>query len=489
MASKLLSKTKYLNGLQCPKLLWVVFNQPEIIPQPDAATQNKFDQGNLVGELAKKLFPCGIDISQDDFMGNIYRTEELLKQRKPLFEAGVMVGKLYSRADILNPVNDDEWDIIEVKSSTEVKDINIHDASFQKLCWEENGVKIRKCFLAHINNKYVKNGEINPEELFTIEDITESVEFFSVDIRERIAEMLNVVKESSCPEIDIGAHCGDPYDCPLMDNCWANLPEHNVFTLYHGGKKSCDLYDSGVIEITDIPDGYKLNDKQRIQCSSVASDNIYIEKDGIKEFLAGLEYPLYYLDFETFSTVIPIYDGTRPYQNIPFQFSLHVQEIPESNLQHFSFLAAGRNNPRPELLAALHKTIGNNGSIVAYNKSFEENVLKDLAVAFPEYADWIDSILPRFVDLLVPFRNFAYYNPSQHGSASLKKVLPAITGSGYENMSIAKGDDASLAFLDMVYGNLTDEECLEIRNNLLAYCGLDTEGMVKIVGRLGEIAW
>lgn len=488
MASKLLTKSKYLYGIQCPMLLWISVNRKELIPVPDAATQYKFDQGHLVGELAKKLYPDGIDIPSDNFMGNINRTKELLNQRKPLFEAGVMVGNLFSRTDILNPVNEDEWDIIEVKSSTEIKDINLHDVSFQKLCWEESGLKIRKCFLAYINNKYVKNGEINPQELFIVDDITEPVGFKSLDIRDKISGMMEIINLPDCPEAIIGACCSDPYDCPLMDTCWAELPEHNVFTLYYGGKKSCELYDRGIVEIADIPKTYKLNDKQQIQLSCVANDNVHIDKEGIKEFLGGLEYPLYLLDFETFSTVIPVYDGTRPYQNIPFQFSLHIQENPGGKLQHHEYLAEGKDDPRPGLLAALHNKIGDAGSIVAYNKSFEENVLKDLASAFPEYSEWINGILPGFVDLLVPFRSFNYYNPLQHGSASIKKVLPAITGSGYEGMAIAKGDDASLAFLDMAYGNLTDEEKLQIRNNLLEYCGLDTEAMARIINELYQLS-
>ncbi|MDD4874252.1 MAG: DUF2779 domain-containing protein [Dehalococcoidales bacterium] len=487
MPSAMLSKTKYLNGLQCFKLLWIYTNQPESIPQPDAATQNRFDQGHLAGELAKKLFPGGIDIPQDDFIGNISRTKELLKQRKTLFEAGVLTGKLYSRADILNPVNEDEWDIIEVKSSTEVKDINIQDVSFQKFCREKDGLKIRKCFLAHINNKYVKNGEINPEELFTIEDITEEVISASEGITDRIISMFDVISSPVCPEMSISTHCSDPYDCPLSANCRQGLPEHNVFTLYRGGKKGFDLYNSGILSITDIPSDYDLSDKQLIQCSCVVGGEPHIEKNELMQFLASLEYPLYYLDFETFSTVVPMFDGTRPYQNIPFQFSLHVQDMPGSSLQHHWFLADGPGDPRPGLLSQLHKSIGEFGSVIVYNQSFEKGILREMGEALQEYTRWSQSVIDRIVDLYAPFRSFCYYHPSQKGSASIKKVLPALTGSGYEDLAIAKGDDASLVFLDMTYSELTDEECLEIRNNLLAYCGLDTEGMVRIVEQLYKL--
>lgn len=483
----MLSKSRYLNGLQCPKLLWVATNEPERIPEPDAATQHIFDQGHLVGELAKKLYPGGIDVASEDFMGNIAITKELLQQRSPLFEAGVLSGQIYSRADILNPVNEDEWNLIEVKSSTSVKEVNLHDVSFQKLCWEDSGVKIRKCFLAFINNQYVKNGEINPNELFIIQDISDEVAVAGEGLRERVARMLEVISSPECPEVTIGPHCSNPYECSLTE-CWESLPEHNVFTLYYGGRKSHELYRSGILDIIHIPADYKLNDKQRIQCACVVSGTPYIDKEAIRQFLTSLEYPLYYLDFETFGTAIPPFDGTRPYQNIPFQFSLHVQEKPGSELKHFTFLAEGRRDPCPELLASLSRLIGNSGSIIAYNKSFEEGVLKNLGDAFPEYIGWAESVVSRLVDLIMPFRGFYYYHPSQKGSASLKRVLPVVTGLSYEELPIATGDDASLAFLTITFEEVPKDEAAKVREELLTYCKMDTEGMVRIVERLEEMS-
>ncbi len=436
--------------------------------------------------MAKKLYPGGIDVPTEDFMGNIAMTKELLQQRKPLFEAGVLSGQIYSRADIVNPVNEDEWDIIEVKSSTSVKEVNLQDVAFQKLCWEDSGVKIHKCFLACINNQYVRNGEINPAELFTVQDISDEVAATSEGIRDRIDQMLGIIGEPICPEVVIGPQCTNPYACALTE-CWDGLPEHNVFTLYYGGKKSHELYRSGVIDIADIPAGYKLNGKQSIQCACVASDTPYVNKESIKQFLSGLEYPLYYLDFETFGTAIPLFDGTRPYQNVPFQFSLHVQETPDSELKHFSFLAEGKQDPRPSLLASLSRLIGTSGSVIAYNASFEEGILADLGRAFPQYANWTADVISRLVDLIVPFRGFSYYHPLQKGSASLKSVLPAVTGLGYEGMPVANGNDASLAFLTITLENVAPEEIARTRADLLTYCKMDTEGMVRIVERLGEL--
>jgi hypothetical protein len=488
MPPKMLTKSRYLNGLQCPKLLWIASNEPGRIPEPDAATQNIFDQGHLVGELAKKLFPGGADVPTDSFMGNVNQTRELIRQGRPLFEAGIMSGRIYSRVDILNPVDEDQWDIIEVKSSTSIKDVNIHDVSFQKLCCEENGLKIRKCFLAYINNQYVRNGEINPKELITIQDISEEVAATGEGIRDRIGRMFETMGAPVCPQEAIGPHCSNPYECSLSE-CWEGLPEHNVFTLNHGGKKSYELYKSGVIDIVDIPAGYKLNDKQRIQCDCVASGTPFVDKGAVRQFLSGLRYPLYFLDFETIQPAVPLFDNSRPYQNVPFQFSLHIKPTPDSKVEHVSFLAEGPGDPRPLLAKTLCGAMGDQGSIVTYNQSFEERALRELGLAFPEYAAWSEKVIARLVDLLLPFRSFHYYHPDQKGSASIKSVLPAITGRGYGGMEIASGDIACLAYLAMYHGNgqVNGEECGRVRRNLLEYCGLDTEGMVWIVEKLKDL--
>jgi len=484
--SQLLSKTKYITGLQCPRLIWIEIHEPKKIPETDPVTQYIFDQGHLVGELAKKLFPEGIDISTEDFMGNISNTMDLLKNKKPLFEAGILAGgNFYSRVDILCPASEDEWDIIEVKSSTSVKAIHIDDVAYQRYCCNQSGLNIRKCYLALINNQYVRDGEIDPEGLFNIHDVTDQVEEASVGIQDRIDDILEVINQETCPEMIIGPHCRDPYECPLTD-CWDSLPEHNIFSLYYGGKKSFEMYNSGIVTVGEIPDGYKLNDKQRVQQASVASGEPYVDRKAIHGFLSSLEYPLYYLDFETINPVVPLFDGTRPYQHTSFQFSLHVVKDEFSQPEHFSFLANGTDDPRPALLSELQKALGNSGSIIAYNKGFEEGILRDLAQAFPEYSDWIEQVCSRFVDLLAPFRNFDYYHPAQKGSASLKAVLPAITGRGYEDLDINDGQVASVTFLAATYHDMPAAERAQVMENLEKYCGRDTEGMIWIMDKLIE---
>ena len=419
-------------------------------------------------------------------MGNISNTTNLLKRRKPLFEAGILAGKLYSRIDILSPAAEEEWDIVEVKSSTSVKDVHISDVAYQRYCCNQSGLSIRKCFLTLINNQYVKDGEIDPEGLFNIHDVTDQVEEASVGIQDRIDGILEVINQETCPEMIIGPHCRDPYECPLTD-CWYHLPEHNIFTLYSGGKKSFEIYNSGIVTVREISDDYKLNGKQRMQQACVTSGEPHVDRQAIQAFLSSLEHPLYYLDFETINPAVPLFDGTRPYKHTPFQLSLDVVKDEYSQPEHFSFLANNTDDPRPALLSELQKTLGNFGSIIAYNKGFEEGILRDLALAFPEYEDWIEQVCSRLVDLLAPFRNFDYYHPAQKGTASLKAVLPAITGKGYEDLDINDGQIASILSLSATSGNMPEAARVKVMTDLGRYCGRDTEGMLWIVNKLREL--
>jgi len=485
---RLLTKSKYLVGLQCSKYLWVMLNEPDRIPKPDTSTQHRFNEGHLIGEWAKKLFPDGIDILADDFKDNLKQTEELLNKCKPLFEAGFMVDNIFSRVDVLKPVSNDEWDIIEVKSSTTVKPVNIHDVSFQRYCCEKYGLKIKNCFLMYINNGYIRQSEIDPEGLLTSTDITVEVDEAKNGIQKRIDNMFSTISSKKCSDVTIGTQCSSPYECPLKEECWNFLPENNVFNLYRGrSKESLELFEKDIHAIKDIPDDFILNGKQKIQKDCEITGKPHIEKKAIRQFLNTLEYPQYYLDFETFSGAIPLFDGTRPYQQIPFQFSLHVVENENATARHYSFLADGTNDPRHEFIDSLKKVLGNSGSIVVYNQGFEKGVLKALTAVFPEYDEWVESLNDRIIDLLAPFRSFHYYDSRQKGSASIKKVLPALTGTSYDHLDISDGMNASLAFLDIVSNNVTEKEGNKIREGLEKYCALDTEGMIWIVDKLKEL--
>lgn len=476
----LLTKSKYLAGLACPRYLWALVNDKEKVPEPDVAALFYMDQGNKTGRLATKLFPDGIHIPFDSFKDNLFKSMAFLRKKVPLFEAGFISGSLYARVDILVPVGD-EWDIVEVKSGTSVKELNLYDLAFQKHCYEAKGLKIRKCFLMYLNNQYFKKGDIDLEKLFIKSDETAKVNKLKEDTKNNIDYFLEVIKNKKYPEETFGPQCEKPSDCALNE-CWDFLPENNVFDLVSGGKKSLQLFEEGIHEIRDIPEKFELNDKQGIQRKCEIKGEINIHKEGIKHFLNTLKYPIYCLDFETFSTAAPMFDGLKSWSQVPFQFSLYIVEKEGDEPKHHEFLYSGKDDPREEFLLALKKVLGNSGSVVVYFQQFENRILRELGQRFPEHNDWVKDVIARVVDLLVPFKNFSYYNPSQKGSASLKKVLPAVTGKDYSGMEISGGMFASVEFYNMNYDDGKD-----VREALLKYCGLDTLGMVWIIEKLNSM--
>lgn len=483
-----ISKSKYLSGLQCHKLLWYQYNRPDEIPTPDAGTQAIFDAGQEVGKLAQSLFPGGIAIKWDRNAEKMLEpTKKLLAERKPIFEAAVKYGSAYSIADILAPADNNSWNLIEVKSSTAVKDINLPDVAIQSYVCQNSGIKLDKLFLMHINNQYIRQGDIEPEKLFTKEDITAQTQELLLQVEPNLEKMVKIIQSAECPAIKIGPHCSNPYECPLTEMCWSFLPENNVFSLYRGKTLGFELLQQKVQKLAEIPPGTKLNSSQSIQVKCAKTNKPYIDKKGIAKFLSALQYPLYFLDFETVAPAIPFYDGTRPYQNIPFQFSLHILEKEGGKPEYHSFLAEGKADPRPEILKELKLLLGNGGSIIAYNAGFETGCLDGCAEMYPQYSEWVARIKQRVIDLLGPFKSFCYYHPEQDGSVSLKSVLPALTGKGYEGMEIADGGTASREYARVTFGDVSEEERQKVRKDLVEYCGLDTEGMIWIVEELTKL--
>lgn len=488
MASRaFLSKSKYLAGLQCQKLLWHHYNAKDEIPPPDDATQAVFDQGHAVGALAQSLFPGGIEIAGDpkDIALALRLTQERLAERKPLFEPAFQHKSAFARADILNPVGKSQWDIIEVKSSTSVKEVNLFDLALQRYAYKGAGLDIRRCILMHINSAYVREGTVDPRGLFLQADVTPEVAALLPRIEADLAAMTEVIARKMSPDTPIGAHCTSPYGCALMEKCWKFLPEDNPTTLYRLRKeKAFELIGRGVTSITKLPRDVALNDKQRIQVGSAQKKTPFVDAKYIRQFLAQLAYPLYYLDFETVGSAVPLFDASKPFEQIPFQFSLHVQDAPGAAARHDGYLAEGRGDPRKEFLERLRELLGDAGTIVVYNEAFELGRLDELTTLYPARRGWYGRVKRRTLDLLRPFRDFAYYHPDQHGSASIKAVLPALTGTGYDGMAIGDGGTASAEFLRVTFGDADEADRAAVREALKAYCALDTLAMLRIVDKL-----
>lgn len=483
----MLSKSDYLSGLQCLKFLWILKNDKEKIPEKTDIEKANFEQGYLIEELAKTLFPNIIDLSNFDFKEQIEKTKEAVKKRKPLFQGAFLVDDMYARCDFLIPTGK-KWDIIDVKSATEVKDLNIDDLAFQKYIYEKAGLKIRNCIIMHINKDYVRKGEINPKELLIQEGVTGKVEAKIDEIETKAKNMLKVI-DGECPDFSVDDLITIEYENFLLDEFYDSLPENNIFDFVRIlKKKAIELYKDGIITMNDVPDSYKLNDKQKIQRLLALNGGEHIDKRQIKFFLDNLKYPLYFLDFETINTAIPKFDNSKPYQQIPFQFSLHVQDKPNGDLRHISFLAEGTEDPRPAFLKALKDNLGDKGDILVYNQKFEKMVFKQGAEFFPEFLEWHDkNIVPRIKDLMEVFDKFYYYNPKQKGSVSIKYVLPVLSKLKYDGLEIKKGDRASFEFARVTYGDVPEEERFKVRQALEEYCKLDTFAEVEIVKALMEM--
>lgn len=480
----LLSKSKYLLGLQCPKLLWFTYNQKADLSEPDPMGRFVMEEGKKVGEVAQRLWPEGIKIEWSASPEAVAaRSREALLKRQPLFEAGFIFQNVYAIADILVPVEDGAWDLIEVKSATQPKPEYYEDLAFQKQVYEGAGLVIRRCYLMFLNREYVRCGQLEPLKLFRKENVTDPVAELWPEVPARVETMIRLIAQLQPPEVKVGKQCDTPRLCPLEEKCWGFLPERDhVFHLTRGSQLAFKLLERGIIHFKDIPPEIELSDKQQIQVKSHLSGEAYVERKEIQKFVNKLKYPLYFLDFETIAPAIPLYEGSRPYEDIPFQFSLHVVERTGAKPVHQSYLAEGQNDPRPEVLKRLKDGLGNRGSIIAYSADYEKKCLRKSSEAFPEYAGWFEDVEGRFVDLLTPFSKFHYYHPKQNGSASMKSVLPALTELGYEELGIGEGGLARVKYMRIAYGDqVPAEEMTKVRNDLEKYCEMDTKGMVAIL--------
>jgi hypothetical protein len=486
---RLISKSQYLQGRQCSKLLWLACNAHHFIPQPSARTEALFDQGREVGHLAQRLFPGGSEVGADitDLPQAVALTQEALDLRRPLFEAAFASRLACARCDILNPVGADGWDLYEVKSSTSAKPVYIHDLALQVRVMRDAGVNVRKQFVVYINTDFVRHGDLDPEQFFVREDVTDPVDDLLPAVGDNLDQMQKVIRLGDAPEVAIGEHCDNPRTCPLHDHCWSCLPVDNVFTLARIGAKAFKLLEQGISSVRDIPADFKLSPTQQLQRQAVVTGEPHLDKAAITTFLKRLEYPVHYLDFETFAPAIPIFEDDDPFEPIPFQFSLHVQPAPGVKPAHVMFLAAGTGDPRRAFMERLRAVLGDHGSVVVYNAHFEKGVLSRCAELFPEFGSWVGSVKHRVVDLLTPFKSFSYYHPDQRGSASIKQVMPAITGRGYDELDIQEGATASTEFVRVTFGDVSQAERQRVRRQLEVYCGRDSEGMVWIVEALRKL--
>lgn len=484
-----LSKSKFVAGCQCLKRLYLQVHEPELAAEPDGATDAIIEQGREVGLLSRQLFPGGVEVRSDGGLGQAIRTtKELISNPEipAIFEGAFEHEGIIFKTDVLQRRKENLWRLVEVKSASDLKDQYVQDVAIQSYVLSGSGLKLGSVWLAHINRAYVLTGTtVDPRQLFSFRNLTDRARNFQPELILRLRSQFQVLAAPEAPVVPTGLHCITPVVCEFFNQCNSPMPQDHVGYLPRLHASTMEkLEQMGVQSVQDIPADFGLSEIQRRACTAIQTGQPWFSPDLKREF-ESLQFPLYFMDFETVNPAIPRFSGMRPYDHLPFQWSVHVQRQPGDAPEHFEFLAMDCGDPRTPFISALCEALGDSeGSIVVYNEQFESQRLWDLASWRPTYADRIRGIQRRLWDLLPVVRNHVYH-PAFGGSFSLKAVLPALVPDmTYEGMEVPDGQAAGLAWESMIRGESTESERQAKRKALLDYCGQDTLALVRLLEAL-----
>ncbi len=488
ISTPFLSKSRFIKGMQCHKALWLQTHQPELQDEVSASQQAVFDAGTDVGILAQSLFPGGVEIPFEGLSvpDQLAMTQaEISKGTKTIYEAAFSFDNVFCKVDILHKGRNG-WELYEVKGSTEAKEVYLNDIAVQYYIAAGAGITVKKASLVHIDNSYVRDGDIDVQGLFAIQNVTKTILERQAAVTKELKAMRAMLKKE-VPAIDIGPHCSDPYTCSFHGHCWAHIPSPSVFDFADIGKPDgFTLYKQGIVKMDDVQRD-TLGWRQQLQYDGTLHKKSVVDKNAIRAFIDSLWYPLAFMDFETTCmTPVPLFDGTRPFQSVPFQYSLHWVKSPKGKLNHCEFLGSVKGDPQKQFLTTLLDAIPENACVLTWNKAFEGKVLRALAERFPKYRKRIQSVLDNMVDLMAPFRSKHIYHWQFEGSYSIKYVLPALIPElTYESLNISDGGTAAESWLRM-RASADIEEQEQIKRDLLEYCHLDTLAMVRILEKMKE---
>jgi predicted RecB family nuclease len=487
-----ISKSRFQKGLQCEKALWLAINRSELATPVGETLQWTFDQGTSVGRLAQELFPGGTEVTEDfrNPEGALATTASLLTGGATvLYEPAFEHNGAFCRADILVAAADGRWDLYEVKSTASLKAQHVTDAAVQAYAVEGSGVPLGTINIVHLNNTYVwDGGPYDPQALFTIADVTDDVRAFMPQVPAALARF-QAMLEGPMPAMRIGSQCTSPYTCDFYEHCHAFLPaEHPVTALPRLPEVVLHrLLDARITSITDIPDDFGgLSDAQAEAVSVVKSGVPHVDAAGLAREIGGVTWPVYHLDFETVAPALPLWPGTHPYQTVPFQYSVHVQDR-NGRIEHREYLHEGADDPRRALAARLIADLGESGSVAHYT-AYERTQLAALAAALPDLAPAIEAVIARLWDLERVIRAHTRH-PRSAGRSSIKYVLPAwCPDCSYEDLEIADGQTASVRCLRVLTGVADAGEAEATYAALREYCGLDTWAMVRLLQEMQRLA-
>ncbi len=496
MSPRPLSKSKLVAFRQCPKRLWLEIHRPQA-RKDSSVTQAVFRTGHEVGAIAQRLYaPDGedetIDWQAEGMAAALERTGDLLQQRRPILEAGFSASGALAFADVMLPVANEQvqaWKMVEVKSSTSVKPYQVEDIAIQSHIVRASGINLSSVAIAHIDTSWVYQGGGDYSGFLVEKDITQQAFACSAKIATWILEAHQIAVQSTPPETPMGPQCSAPFDCGFQQHCGEELPQaaYPITWLPRMQSKVLKdfLADSGARDMREVPDALLTPIQRRVRDASV-SGQPYFDAEGARQDLQPYPLPAYFLDFETIQFGVPRWAGTRPFQMLPFQFSVHRLSA-RDKLTHCGFLDLSGNDPSEAFAAELVRTCAEQLPIFVYHAGFEGTRLKELAQRFPAMAQALLAIQGRLVDLL-PITQARYYHPLQHGSWSIKKVLPTLTPNTRYDMltGVQDGTMAMAAYLEAIAPTTTAQRKAAIYSELIAYCTLDTLAMVDIWKKLSQ---
>lgn len=489
-----LSKSDFLKYRTCPSYFWLWKNKPELVPEdsPEEVRKNKFEQGNQVESLARGLFPNGVLVEGYNTQA-VSNTERVVSEdASVIFQATVITdNNLLAMADVLER-DSDGWILYEVKSSSSVKkDKHIPDMAFQKLAFEMAGYKINSTRIIHLNKEFVRHGEtIDPTTFFVTEDVSRAVETITSEVRDQVVLALEKMTQSDEPTVCPCRSLSKGKHCPTFTYFNPDIPEYSVYDISRmQGKKLAELVDAEIFDIKDIPDDFSLTPNQQAQVDIEKRGTPHVNQEAIKNSLSELEFPLYFLDYESVNPAIPLVDGVHPHQQMVFQYSLHILDTPDGELRHTEYLSREASlSALEELASQMRADIGDSGSVIVWHKTFERDRNKELGELFSQYKEFYESLNKRIYDLEDVFSKNDYVHPGFLGKSSIKYVLPVLVPElSYKDLAIGKGDIASVRWYEIVTKENEDGQA-QVFNDLLAYCKLDTLAMVKIYEHLLSIA-
>lgn len=487
-----LTKTDYIQYLNCPESLWLLKNKPDqyLSGEFSLFLQKLIDEGYEVEEFAQKLFPDGIKLPE---FGTPEDTEDALeKEGVCFFQATFKTSSgVFARIDVLEHLHNNTWHIYEVKSSTSVKTDKKHnhlkDACFQRYVLEQNGLKVSKVSIIHLNKDYIRNGTIDPGQLLTVEDVTDRIKEVYSEVALEVEQAVHFINQAIIDEKNCSCRLNTRANhCDSFGYFNEDIPEFSIYEIGNiRANKIEELHDAGILEIKDIPNNFSLNAKQTLQLQSARKDSPIIASDKIEKILSSIEFPLHFIDYETYASAVPRIDGVKPHQHIPFQVSIHTMQN-DGSIEHFEFLAEKLELPDQMVKSMLDYT-GKGGTFISWHKSFEMGRNSDMIEWFPNHTEYLEYMNSNMFDLEDIFKT-EYVDYRFHGSTSIKKVLPVLLPNlSYDDLEVQNGTMALDLWGRMVLDHDFDEDINEVRQKLLEYCKLDTWAMVELFRKLKTI--